>query len=125
MVNSCWADSYSLIRVSHLSWGKSDHCLLLIHCANSPRWFSAFRFLNIWRSHKDFQSIVKDAWKRLVEGVGMVAFYRKLMDTRKSLNVWNKRVFGSISSRVKRLEEDMFIKKPQYDQLQTAEARSC
>lgn len=49
-----------------------------------------FRYLNVWAKHKTFLDVVKEAWERPVYGSGLDVFYRKLMNTRRVLQKWNK-----------------------------------
>nr|XP_027083597.1 uncharacterized protein LOC113705891 [Coffea arabica] len=78
-VNQKWLNLAVTTSVTHLSRVASDHSPLLVSCSmvvgGAP---TSFRFLDVWRSHAEFQS---------------------------ALRRWNKEVFGNIFDRVREHEE--------------------
>lgn len=67
----------------------------------------AFRFLNVWKNHRDFLPGVKDNWDQPSEGTGMTQVINKLMRLKKYLLWWNINKFGNVSVRVKQAEDNL------------------
>lgn len=74
-----------------------------------------FRYLNVWAKHKTFLDVVKEAWERPVHGSGLDVFYRKLMNTRRVLQKWNKDIYCNIFQKVREAEGVMLQRQLQYD----------
>lgn len=89
--------AYSTRRVSLLSWRRSNHCSLLIRAGVLPKACSSFLFLNVWKYHKDFLSIVQQALNQPVASEGMLSFFLKLMNTRQGMeqkSIWSSKLQG-------------------------------
>ncbi|XP_027156807.1 uncharacterized protein LOC113757945 [Coffea eugenioides] len=66
---------------------------------------TSFRFLDVWRSHAEFQSVVRQAWEVEGEGRPIKVLLMKLKTVKQELRKWNKEVFGNIFDRVREHEE--------------------
>ena len=95
LINADWLNIFASVHVSHMARGRSDHCPLLIKSSNGQVLKGSFRFLNVWTSHQDFLSIVRQSWSQPIGAFGMVGFFKKLMRLRKALRLWNSQCFGN------------------------------
>ncbi|EOY25447.1 Uncharacterized protein TCM_016753 [Theobroma cacao] len=104
--NMEWASFFSYTRIHHLNRDGSDHCPLLISCCNfSLQRPSSFRFLHAWVKHHEFFNFVANSWKQPIHGNGLMAFWNKQQQLKKSLKGWNKDVFGDIFSNLRAVEK--------------------
>lgn len=124
LINAEWSAAYSFTRLSHLSRGRSDHCPLLIKCGHFQGRKSTFRFLNVWRHHKEFIDVVKQDWDQPIASSGMQGFFLKLMRLRKRLSVWNKETFGNVANKVKEAADVLLARELEYDQQRDEASKS-
>ncbi|WRX16202.1 Reverse transcriptase domain - like 10 [Theobroma cacao] len=104
--NSQWGSQFPTTRIQHLNRDGSDHCPLLISCANSNvQRPSSFRFLHCWVKHHGFLEFVANNWNLPMQGIGMNAFWLKQQRLKKALKGWNKYVFGDIFSNLRAAEK--------------------
>ncbi|XP_071906125.1 uncharacterized protein [Coffea arabica] len=92
----------SNISVVHLARHPSDHSPLKISFGpridNKPR---PFRFLNVWTTRPDLMEVIREAWNAEIQGSPLRTFCSKLMAVRRSIQGWNRQVFGNIFDAVK------------------------
>ena len=95
----------SVMSVVHLARHPSDHSPLKIsfrsRLDNKPR---PFRFLNMWTARPDVLEVIREAWKGDIQGSPLRILCAKLMAVRRSIQRWNRQVFGNIFDAVKRAE---------------------
>ncbi|XP_071919963.1 uncharacterized protein [Coffea arabica] len=104
-VNQEWLNLAVTTSVAHLSRVASDHSPLLVSCSIAVGWVpTSFRFLDVWRSHPEFQSVVRQAWEGEGEGRPIKVLLRKLKAVKQALRRWNKEVFRNIFDRVREHE---------------------
>lgn len=115
LMNEQCSSVFGFTKVSHMPRGRSDHAPLLIKCGNQPAFPTSFRFLNIWRKHKGFIDIVKEAWEIPVGGVGMESFYQKVLNVKRRLREWNMKHFGRVESKVKKALELLQVRQSEFD----------
>ncbi|XP_028775405.1 uncharacterized protein LOC114732274 [Neltuma alba] len=100
LCSSDWLGAFPNAMVSHLPWYKSDHrpLLLQLHCLQtSRRTQRPFRFLAPWVLHEQFDEFVKNAWNTSLPWKETVREFTDVCVT------WNVQVFGSVTTRKKRL----------------------
>ncbi|XP_071932869.1 uncharacterized protein [Coffea arabica] len=114
LMNQQWSSVFGITKVSHMPRGRLDHAPLLIKCGNHSTFPTSFQFLNIWRKHKGFLDIVKEAREIPVRGVGMESFYQKLQNVKYWLREWNMKYFGRIESKVKKALELLQVRQSEF-----------
>ncbi|XP_031098763.1 uncharacterized protein LOC116002705 [Ipomoea triloba] len=99
LCNGEWKLRFPNAKVEHLPRLNSDHIPLLISCNPATTSYECKKFIFnfAWTIHKDFRSCVRDSWLP----------NRDLEDNKTAMAValieWNKRSFGNIFQRKKRL----------------------
>ncbi|XP_074305770.1 uncharacterized protein LOC141640991 [Silene latifolia] len=80
--------------------GISDHSPILvdIHDGNVIR--RKFSYLNCWEEHKNYKSVVQQAWDFPVRGNHMFKLFAKLKNVRKNLIDLHKTSYSGLSKRV-------------------------
>ncbi|XP_024172251.1 uncharacterized protein LOC112178325 [Rosa chinensis] len=102
VATATWMDVFTAARVVHLPPVHGDHIpiLLGVHRGNLPtverRQFQ-FRFESFWTLHVDCQDVVRQGWEMTAEGLPMLQVKKKLMQTRFSLNQWQRVTFRARS----------------------------
>lgn len=84
--------------VSYLAYVNSDHCPLLLKLLEPPlfRRERPFQFQLMWNGHLEFKDIIREAWRENILHDAIIEFTVKVKK-------WNKKVFGNIFSKKKRL----------------------
>ncbi|XP_020218787.1 uncharacterized protein LOC109802010 [Cajanus cajan] len=96
-----WQTLFPNAFVENLCQVYSDHCPLLVRCGSliETKKNRPFRFQAAWATHKGFEKIIKDAWKRstptLVNGLNTV--WKEAIE-------FNRNVFGTIFSRKREIQ---------------------
>ncbi|XP_071906007.1 uncharacterized protein [Coffea arabica] len=97
LVNAECSDLPTSISVSHLARHPSDHAPLKISFASrTDNKLRAFRFLNVWTSKASLLDVIRTAWQREQQGSPMRVLCSKLIHARRSIQEWNKHMFGNI-----------------------------
>lgn len=97
LYSQAWMDTFTNIRVQHISRACSDHHALLVSVSlANVRRPSSFWFFNMWTKHHDFLNVVKNNSQYACEGKGMVKLHHKLY--RKQSSSGGIRMFLAMSS---------------------------
>ncbi|GAA0186747.1 hypothetical protein LIER_34035 [Lithospermum erythrorhizon] len=108
LCDSSFLDVFPVLSVRHLVKTHSDHAPLLINIqSNTGRTLSAFRFQNMWSKHKDFPSVVADAWNQDFYGDPFFTISSKLKALKLILKEWNRDIFGNVTTKVESAEEEV------------------
>lgn len=94
LINVEWFLCFDYTTVNHLPSIGSDRSSLLINLDkedSTPIKF--FKFLNLWVEHKDFLSVIQQAWEENIYGNPMWILHQKLKRTSKSLSTWSRTTF--------------------------------
>ncbi|KAK2456861.1 hypothetical protein QL285_004189 [Trifolium repens] len=95
--NQAWLDLCTTLNVSTLTKHKSDHFPnLLDFNLNLLTFASQFKFLRMWSSHPDCESLIKDCWNVEILGCAMFILSKKLKIVKEKLKCWNKSTFGNV-----------------------------
>lgn len=101
-----WTTTRSTFLPRHLS----DHSAMVIRLDPSQvKGKSAFKFLNLWVEHKDFQPLVSSVWQRPISGNPIYRLTYKLLILKQALGTKHRRFTQHIShkiARIKNLWED-------------------
>ncbi|KAF5932859.1 hypothetical protein HYC85_029030 [Camellia sinensis] len=85
--------------------GVSDHSPLLLMKDGRGWGPRAFRFLNAWTLHHQFQSVVKKSWEEVeVSSWAGFVIQEKIRKLRLTLKIWNAEVFGNVNLSLKSAE---------------------
>lgn len=80
---------------------KSDHHPILLKLQKDIATFSSsFKFLKMWSTHKDCQSVIANSWKQEVNGCPLTVLSQKLKNLKVVLKDWNEVSFGDVHKRV-------------------------
>ncbi|CAN1120776.1 LINE-1 retrotransposable element ORF2 protein [Linum perenne] len=101
LVNSAWLRCCPDSTISHLHKLKSDHRPILLrpHTQVLTPNIKPFRFLASWLSHASFDLVLSKKWNAGSDLPGALA---GMTD---ALKDWNKKVFGNIANRKRKLTE--------------------
>ena len=108
LFNNSWSDSFTQTTISHGMLQHSDHRPLLLKFLNSfekPK--SSFKFLNMWTLHPDFLKEIEANWNMPARTSGLRKLKEKLFRLKQFLQFWNKKVFGNVFERIKKLEAEV------------------
>ncbi|KAJ4832557.1 hypothetical protein Tsubulata_000126 [Turnera subulata] len=99
LCNEAWRIKYPEAEALHLPRLCSDHRPILIRNNDNrpPKAQRPFRFQAAWLTHEEFASFVDSTWDRQCNSVEAI---QKFIP---AVHDWNKRVFGNILRRKKRL----------------------
>ncbi|XP_062014320.1 uncharacterized protein LOC133730820 [Rosa rugosa] len=92
-----WCDIFGFARLKHLPPSNSDHVPILLHASTihlpiRPR-HHRFKFESYWLQHSECDEVVSGAWRTDVSGPPMFQVAKKIMQSRLSLDKWQKRTF--------------------------------
>lgn len=95
-----WLENFPCARITHLPAVSSDHTPLLLSLGDNEtvKRRKAFRFQAAWTLHEEFQDVVADAWRK------GNTLQEKIKKTGEFLTSWNKKSFGNIHKKKRRLE---------------------
>ncbi|XP_074570567.1 uncharacterized protein LOC141827233 [Curcuma longa] len=86
----------------------SDHSCTIVHTMSKDRPPNrAFKFINMWALHEDFEKIVKDSWAAPIQGHAQYILKGKMFRLKRCLRELNKNNFGHISEKAKRAKEEL------------------
>ncbi|KAL7145772.1 hypothetical protein ABFS83_07G109100 [Erythranthe nasuta] len=105
LVNQKWRDEFEASSAHFLPFGGvSDHSPVIVRLGGTePPASRPFRFFNMWTQHDDFQREVKEIWTTNYRGSRQWAVCKNLKALKHPLKRFNRREFGHITERVKRV----------------------
>lgn len=117
LVNSEWVAQFSSTTIQHLSITLSDHAPLQVSFrdiqSNEPR---PFRFQQMWISHAEFQSVVKQSWEAPIYASPLSRLVGKLKGLKKDQQAWNKSTFGNLYQNLALAEDEVLEAQKVYDE---------
>jgi hypothetical protein len=106
--NQAWLDLCTSLNVSTLTRHKSYHFpILLDFKLHIISFASQFKFLRMWSTHPDCESLIKDSWNFEVTGCPMFILSKKLKLVKEKFKVWNKSSFGNVHELVSSAEQNL------------------
>uniref|UniRef100_A0A803PJ09 Reverse transcriptase domain-containing protein n=1 Tax=Cannabis sativa TaxID=3483 RepID=A0A803PJ09_CANSA len=105
LVNSQWAQVFSLASLFNLEFSSSDHCPLFLE-PKVVQTFVAnrkFKIENAWFKEPVCFEIIRDCWQI----AGNAKFSDKLLLCADKLSVWGKDVTGNFKLRIRKLKSDL------------------
>ena len=106
--NLQWMDSYSQASVRYANPQTSHHTPLILSLTRQCQLESKpFRFLNYLCEHKDFQQVVRAAWKTQSKGTGLQRFWNKMKKVKMGLKQLHSREFAGIKEKIKEWEDTL------------------
>ena len=100
LVSRDWESYFSRITQSTLPRPVSDHFPILLDGGGIRSEPSPFRFENMWLKAEGFKDLLKGWWQGLsFKGSTSFILAEKLKGLKGKLKVWNKEVFGNVSTR--------------------------
>lgn len=108
VASPAWLDLFSASRVLNLPPIHGDHVPLLLgvfdatplQCIRRP---SRFYFESFWTKHEGCKDVVAVGWAQGVLGVPMYQTMSKIVNTRMTLNYWQRVTFGSRRKEVEQI----------------------
>lgn len=102
-----WRTNHGNARVTHLNAHHSDHAPLILNLnLDHPRLPRPFRFQKVWKKRDSTcYTIVKKAWSERVENARRISIGRRISNTAKALQLWNKKHFGFCKERIFKCEK--------------------
>lgn len=86
----------------------SVHCPIMIYInMKESRVKAAFKFFNVWATHKDFLQLVEEEWKHIYYPHKMRNFWAKQKALREKLRRLNEAEFKGITTRINQAREDL------------------
>lgn len=115
--NEQWTGLFEATRVTNLPRVSSDHGPILVRSKRStaPTKGRAFHFQNMWTRLEGFVELVQNCWSRPIEAKGLLDLQIKLARTKRTLQQWNREVFGNIHNNLKEMEEEIVTAQSAFD----------
>lgn len=109
LVNVPFINLFQSMRLEYLARETSDHKLMMLHLSNHSKRYglSLFRFQNMWNSHENFLSFMRQVWMEQVHGLGLSKHASKLNRSKTAPKRWNKEDFGRVDLTIKELENQL------------------
>lgn len=102
--NSSWFQRFPNAHISHLTMATSDHCPLLLCTIGSQVFLPhPFRFEEFWIRDVSSHYEISKAWFSSTGPFSYYSLQHKLSATRVALRSWNKRHFGFIKGKIRKL----------------------
>ncbi|OMO94436.1 Endonuclease/exonuclease/phosphatase [Corchorus olitorius] len=106
--NPAWIRKFEEAVVTNLPISVSDHGPMIIQLERSLAFKKRpYRFELMWTTHPQCKRVIEEAWNNHIQGSPAYRLSRKLMITKSSLKEWNKKVFGNIHERKRKLEAEL------------------
>ncbi|XP_028116486.1 uncharacterized protein LOC114314230 [Camellia sinensis] len=101
-----------LLKFNFKLWGLprlfSYHCRLLLIDDERDWGPKPFRFINAWTIHPSFPSLLEKVWQEArINGRAGYVLFQKLKLLKVELKKWNSKVFGNLSTKLKKTEEEL------------------
>ncbi|XP_074298732.1 uncharacterized protein LOC141629659 [Silene latifolia] len=93
--------------VTVLSPEISDHSPLLVQIKERYQIRRRFSYLNYWEEHKDYDTLVTEAWQIPTKGNAMFNLFAKLKNVRQKLIGLHKNNFSDLATKVKQARESL------------------
>ena len=110
LADSDWWMRFPFAELRHLTAAKSDHCpiqLVVDSRSQVPKRRShqrVFRYEMMWETHPDFHTVVEQNWTDQGQSTSVEGLTAKLASFSRSLNKWDREVFGEVRVELKRLQ---------------------
>ncbi|XP_016185231.1 uncharacterized protein LOC107626855 [Arachis ipaensis] len=102
-VDPQWLQKFPESRIDVLKYSMSNHVPLCL-MADRLQWgLKPFCSLDIWFSSPKFLPMLGEEWRAL----GELPMHEKLKLIKKNISKWNKKVFGNIDDKIRRLESEI------------------
>ncbi|KAI0494122.1 hypothetical protein KFK09_024253 [Dendrobium nobile] len=110
LFNNDWISKFFSTNVEHLSRTLSDHSPMLLNInVTSQTGSFAFRFLNMWLLHENFNEMLQVNWNAPIfpdnSISGMLRLWAKLARLKQCIRYWNKNVFKNVFSNILQAEQ--------------------
>ena len=100
LVSEDWECYFNRAVQSLLPRLVSDHCTLLLDGGGARKGSSLFRFENMWLKEDGFKNLLRSWWMSFqFRGSFNFTLFEKLKALKASLKIWNREVFGNITTR--------------------------
>ncbi|GMP67759.1 hypothetical protein CsSME_00027640 [Camellia sinensis var. sinensis] len=101
-----------LLKFNFKLWGLprlfSDHCPLLLMDDERDWGPKPFTFINAWTIHPSFSSLLEKIWHEArINGRAGYVLFHKLKLLKVELKKWNYEVFGNLSTKLKKAENEL------------------
>jgi hypothetical protein len=101
-----WIDDFNLIHLQKWTpYGKNS--ILLDFKLNMVFVASQFKFLRMWTTHPECETIIIDCWNVVIIGCPMYILCKKLKLVKENLKIWNKSSFGNVHELVQAAENHL------------------
>ncbi|XP_074288556.1 uncharacterized protein LOC141613710 [Silene latifolia] len=107
LTNASWLVAFPHTQVTVLPAGISDHSPLLVQIKEHYQIRRRFSYLNCWEEHKDYDTIVTEAWQNPTKGNAMFILFAKLKNVRHKLIGLHKSNFSDLATKVKQARESL------------------
>ena len=99
---------FPMIATHNFAFSSSDHCLITTSLTNTNSFKAQpFKFENIWTERKDFENLVKQAWRTNQPGSLMFQLVKKTNHVKIQAKKWNKTTFGNIFRQLEDIEKQL------------------
>ncbi|OWM74604.1 hypothetical protein CDL15_Pgr005184 [Punica granatum] len=103
--NPHWFSIFPSINLSGFCHGLSDHCPILLSCAETNWGPRPFRVLDCWWYSPNFFKLVTDFWQ--ASSLRSPAITSALKDLKNKLRHWNSTSFGNVEEKVLEIESQI------------------
>ncbi|XP_026434679.1 uncharacterized protein LOC113332348 [Papaver somniferum] len=99
LINSDWIIQFPDSFLRHLPFLGSDHCPILLDL--SPK---NLKFFECWLRDNSCKLEIEKAWSSSFNGSTGFNLDKRLPETRRSLSIWNRTIFGDIQTKIKDIQ---------------------
>uniref|UniRef100_A0A803Q042 DUF4283 domain-containing protein n=1 Tax=Cannabis sativa TaxID=3483 RepID=A0A803Q042_CANSA len=90
-----WCTEYPKAQVFNYPIAGSDHAPICLNLRGEVTKLNyPFRFLEVWTSRSDYETVIKNSWMRSITGSSATKLLKKLNCTKYDLKKWNQEVYG-------------------------------
>nr|XP_033512764.1 uncharacterized protein LOC117277437 [Nicotiana tomentosiformis] len=108
LLSSEWNEYFGSVKQIALPRVVSDHKPIVLESGDWSSDPSYFKFENMWLQQEGFLDLVKQWWQSYtVNGSPNFILAQKLKLLKKDLAIWNKEVFGKLSTRINKAMEEL------------------
>jgi len=105
MVNHEFVKKFPETYIAHQTQLLSDHSPIIICSKEHTKMASSFKFLSMWTTHSDCESIIAETWAVEVISSPLYKLQIKLKMLKEKLKIWNKNIFENIFDKIKEAEQ--------------------
>ncbi len=99
---------YPSITLKNHAFTSSDHCQISVDLRHEHSYSNRpFKFEMLWTQRKDFELVVKQAWRAHVSGTLMFDLTHKTKVLKNLAKKWNKLTFGNIFRQLDETDKDL------------------